>query len=169
MVETYNVIVMGRSPKNSDKYYYGFMKVYRNMKTREIKRIVGINKFYDGITRKEMFAEYYARLSNSSNIDKVITNVEDLHRDFIYYPILGMKNEHEICRRYIDNFSNIDYPKARLQNTKDKNGIWKDDSKDTIKYRFSEETCKMITYSIAFAIDVVVRDEFKEMMKALEV
>ena len=167
MTEKYSVAMMLRSTKSADKYAYGFVQVYRNMDTREIRAIKGINRFYESLTRAEMLQEYNKRKLHSKKIDKVITNIEDFHKDFIYYPTLGIKDEHEICRRYIDNVSVIDYPKARLQGAKDKNGIWKDDSKEVVKYRFADETCKMVTYGLAFAIDSVVKDQFKEMMIAL--
>lgn len=167
MVEKYIVVVLLKSTKFQGKYAWGCMSVYKNLKTNEIKRVKGIGKFIESGNRDEMMESYRMHKMNNK-VDIVISSIKDLHNDFVYYPIIGNKDEHRICEGYLDTYDNIKYTGTTLQSPKGGSGIWVDDTKDIVKYRFLYDESKMVTYGIAFCIDAVSRSRTKELLRVLK-
>lgn len=160
----YRVFTIFQSQKQNGLYSYGVMSVHKDMISGGIKKVTVLNTFVELKTNKDLQI-YLRKIKSVTKIDKIVTNIQGFSKDSIYYPTLSDKNtEHRLATGYKDIQSQILYPKGIL----DHRNIKIDDSSDQIRYRFDFDTTKPIIYCVCMAIDVVKKDQFIEMMKALK-
>jgi hypothetical protein len=169
--ETSDIFLIIESHKVQGKYFAGMVRISKSLKYNKVTRVVLGKTCNENYTLEEAKKMYLGALA-MVKADKLtlVTSVSILKHDYFRSPF-DIKNEDELVKNYRIYQDSIQKGKSSLtpQKIGVGKGLYLDDLAKPVRLRIDFNDIKISTISIMFAIDVVLKNETQNLLRAIEV